>query len=79
MTGMKCAICKTGETHPGKTTVTLNREQTVVVIEAVDALVCDNCGHYYLDSATTQKVMATLDDAIARGTKLEILAMRAAA
>ncbi len=79
MTSMKCAICKTGETQPGKTTVTLNREQTVVVIEAVDALVCDNCGHYYLDSATTKKVMATLDDAIARGTKLEILAMRAAA
>ncbi len=76
---MKCVICKTGETHPGKSTVTLNRDQTVVVIEAVDALVCDNCGHYYLDSATTKKVMATLDEAIARGTKLEILALKAAA
>ena len=76
---MKCAICKIGETQPGKTTVTVNREQTVVVIEAVDALVCDNCGHYYLDSATTKKVMTTLDEAIARGTKLEILAMKAAA
>ncbi|MBK9014507.1 MAG: type II toxin-antitoxin system MqsA family antitoxin [Saprospiraceae bacterium] len=76
---MKCIVCKTGETHPGKTTVTLRRDQTVVVVEDVNALICDNCGHYYLDSPTTKKVMDTLTDAIARGTKLEILAMKAAA
>jgi len=29
---MKCVICKTGPTHAGATTVTLQRERTVVVI-----------------------------------------------
>lgn len=76
---MKCVICKTGEAKLGKTTVTLRRGQTVVVVEDVDALVCDHCGHYYLDAATTKKVLETLEQAIARGTKLEILAMKAAA
>lgn len=76
---MKCVVCKIGDTQPGKTTVTLRREQTVVVVEDVEALICNNCGHYYLDSPTTKKVMDTLTDAITRGTKLEILAMKAAA
>lgn len=76
---MRCVVCKTGETHPGKTTVTLRRGQTVVVVEDVDALICDHCGHYYLDAATTQKVLETLNQAVARGTKLEILVMKAAA
>jgi hypothetical protein len=29
---MKCTICKTGETHLGITTVTLQRDKSVVVI-----------------------------------------------
>ena len=75
---MKCVVCKTGETQPGRTTVTLRRASTVVVIEEVSAHVCDNCGHYYLDSETAKQVMNTLTQAIHRGTKLEILALKAA-
>ena len=75
---MKCVVCKTGETAQGFTTVTLRRDNTVVVMENVPAQICDNCGHYYLDSATAKRVMATLREAIERGTKLEILDLKAA-
>ena len=75
---MKCTVCKIGETKKGKATVTLRRDQTVVVVENVNAQICDNCGHFYLDANTAKKVMNTLKEAIARGTKLEILALQAA-
>lgn len=45
---MKCVICKTGETAPGKVTVTLQRDEATVLIKDVPAEVCDNCGEYYL-------------------------------
>ena len=37
---MQCTICKTGQTHPGTTTVTLQRDNTVVVIRDVPAEIC---------------------------------------
>ena len=75
---MNCTVCKTGKTAPGKTTVTLRRDGTVVIIEDVDAQICDTCGHYYLDSETAKLVMSKLNEALKRGTKLEILALQAA-
>jgi YgiT-type zinc finger domain-containing protein len=75
---MKCVVCKIGETEKGRTTVTLRRNSTVVIVEDVDAHICNNCGHYYLDSDTAKTVMAKLKDALQRGTKLEILPLKAA-
>lgn len=75
---MKCVVCKIGETEKGITTVTLRRGNTVVIVEEVDAHICNNCGHYYLDSDTAKNVMAKLKDALQRGTKLEILPLKAA-
>ena len=49
---MQCVICKTGQTHPGTTTVTLQLANTVVVIRDVPAEVCENCGGYYLSEPT---------------------------
>jgi len=58
---MKCAICKTGQTHSGITTVTLQRANTVVVIRDVPAEICDNCGEYYLSEPTAKRVYADAD------------------
>ena len=60
---MKCTICKTGEMHPGITTVTLQRDQSVVVIRDVPAEICENCGEYYLSAPIASRVYA---DATAR-------------
>ncbi len=49
---MKCPICRQGDTEPGTATVTLNRQHTTLVVKAVPASVCDNCGEDYLGVIT---------------------------
>ena len=46
---MKCAICRQGETGPGIATITLERGDMTLVVRAVPAQVCDNCGEEYVD------------------------------
>ena len=69
---MKCTICKTGETHPGTTTVTLQRNNSVVVIRDVPAEICENCGEYYLNEATASRVYADADATVKRHVEVEI-------
>lgn len=69
---MQCVICKTGETHPGKTTVTLQRGRTVVVIRDVPAGICEDCGEYYLDDLTAQRVYADAEQSFQRHVEVEI-------
>ncbi len=54
---MKCVICKRGNRAAGKTTVTLERDETVIVFRGVPAEVCDNCGEAYLDEAVTKSLL----------------------
>lgn len=69
---MKCVICKTGETHPGKTTVTLQRGRTVVVIRDVPAEICEDCGEYYLDEVAARRVYADAEQSFQRHVEVEI-------
>jgi YgiT-type zinc finger domain-containing protein len=57
---MKCVICRQGETVPGSTTVTLERDTLTLVIKNVPAQVCPNCGEAYVDEDVTARL---LDDA----------------
>ena len=70
---MKCVICKSGDTVPGKVTVTLQRGETVIVIRDVPAEICENCGEYYLDDAVASKVYSQGEDAVQRRAEVEIL------
>ena len=70
---MKCVICKQGQTAPGFVTVTLERAGTVLVIKDVPAEVCTQCGEYYLDDATTQRIMALGEDAVRHRAEVEVL------
>ena len=69
---MKCVICKTGQTHPGITTVTLQRDKSVVIIRDVPAEICDNCGEYYLSEDTARRVYADADGTVKRHVEVEI-------
>lgn len=69
---MKCVICKTGQTHPGTTTVTLQRDKTVVVIRDVPAEICDDCGEYYLSEPIARRVYADADGTVQRRVEVEI-------
>lgn len=70
---MKCVLCRQGDTGPGEVTVTLQRGETTVVIKAVPAEVCENCGEYYLSEEITDRVTATAEQAVAHGAEVEIL------
>ncbi len=70
---MKCVVCKTGDVIDGKTTVTLQRGETTVVIKDVPAQVCDQCGEYYLSETMTAKVLAMAEAAVDKGAEVEIL------
>lgn len=70
---MKCVICKTGETAPGKVTVTLQRGDVTVLIKDVPAEVCDNCGEYYLSEEISQRVLQQAESAMGHNAELEIL------
>ncbi len=70
---MKCVLCRQGDTGPGEVTVTLQRGETTVVIKAVPAEVCENCGEYYLSEEITDRVMAKAEQAVAHGAEVEIL------
>lgn len=69
---MKCTICKTGETHLGITTVTLQRDKSVVVIRDVPAEICDDCGEYYLSTPIVSRVYADADATAKRHVEVEI-------
>jgi YgiT-type zinc finger domain-containing protein len=70
---MKCVICKHGQTKPGLVTVTLERENSLVVIKKVPAEVCDNCGEYYLSDIITSQVLQRAEVAINNGAEVEII------
>ncbi|ALB41750.1 MULTISPECIES: type II toxin-antitoxin system MqsA family antitoxin [Nostocales] len=70
---MKCVICKHGETKPGLVTVTLERDECIIVLKKVPAEICDNCGEYYLSDAVTEQVLETAELAITKGAELEII------
>jgi YgiT-type zinc finger domain-containing protein len=69
---MKCAICKTGQTHAGATTVTLQRGESVLVFRGVPAEICEDCGEYYLDEVTARRLYVEAEQGFARHVEVEI-------
>jgi len=70
---MKCTVCKNGIMEYGKVSVTLQRDNTIVIIKDVPADVCGNCGEYTLSKEVTKKVIAQADEAAASNAEVEIL------
>ena len=69
---MTCIFCRTGKTHPGTTTLTLQENGTILVIEHVPAEVCDNCGEAYVDGATAKRLSEQADAAHREGVHVVI-------
>ncbi|MDH4084759.1 MAG: type II toxin-antitoxin system MqsA family antitoxin [Nitrospira sp.] len=75
---MKCVICKTGQTKPGKATVTLERQETTLVIKNVPAEVCTNCGEEYVDDKAASRLLKTAEDVAQRGVLVDVRSYEAA-
>lgn len=70
---MDCAICHVGRTAPGLATVTLEAGESIVIIKQVPADICDTCGEYYLDEATSEAVLESARRAAEAGAEVQIL------
>ena len=75
---MKCVICKNGANKPGEVTVKLERGKSIILVKNVPAMVCNNCGHYYLDEKTTRYIYKEADLAIKKGAEIEVINLKAA-
>jgi YgiT-type zinc finger domain-containing protein len=61
-----------GETQPGSTTMTLERDTTTVVFKNVPAEVCQTCGEAYLDATTTRHLLHILEEAVRIGVQVDV-------
>lgn len=69
---MNCVICKKGETQAGKTTITLERERTTLVIKEVPADVCKDCGEEYVSAEVTAQLLKSAEDVVRAGVQVDI-------
>ncbi|MGB3206538.1 MAG: type II toxin-antitoxin system MqsA family antitoxin [Crinalium sp.] len=57
----------------GLVTVTLERDNSIVIIKQIPADVCDNCGEYYLSDQIAGQVLQRAETAINNGAEVEII------
>ncbi|MCA2711004.1 MAG: type II toxin-antitoxin system MqsA family antitoxin [Microcystis sp. M015S2] len=58
---MECVICKYGTTRSSFVTVTLERDNCIVILKQVPADICHNYGEYYLSESVTAEVLQKAD------------------
>jgi YgiT-type zinc finger domain-containing protein len=69
---MKCVICKHGETIPGTTTVTLEREGLTYVVKGVPAQVCQNCNEAYVVETVAGELLKSAEQMVKSGALVDI-------
>ncbi len=69
---MKCVICKLGETRPGRTAITLERDAATLVFKAVPAEVCANCGEAYVAEEISRQILAAAELAARSGVQVDV-------
>jgi len=69
---MTCVICKQGQIHQGKATVTLERNGVTIVFKGVPASVCSNCGEEYVGEETTSRLLKAAEEAVRAGVQVDI-------
>jgi YgiT-type zinc finger domain-containing protein len=65
-------FCKSGETRPGTTTVTLEREGFTLVMKEVPAEICINCGEDYVEESVVHDIMILADKMSQSGTQIDV-------
>ena len=69
---MKCVVCKSGETRPGTTTVTFERDGLTLVMKEVPAEICHNCGEDYVDESVSRDIMAMAEKMSRSGAQVDV-------
>jgi len=76
---MDCVICKNGKTEQGLVTFSLERDGVIIVFKNVPALVCQNCGDFYLTEETTKLLLEKASKTAEKGVEFEIINFKTAA
>lgn len=69
---MKCVICKHGETRSGKTTITLERGESTMVIKDVPADVCQDCEEAYLTENISSQLLRMAEEGASEGILVDV-------
>ena len=75
---MNCVICRTGQTKPGKATVTLDRQETTLAVKNVPAEVCTNCGEEYVDQKAASRLLKIAEEVTPKGVQVDVRSYEAA-
>jgi len=75
---MICPICKCGQTKPGFTSVTLERDAMTLLVKQVPAEICENCGEEFIDEAASIQLLSTAEAAMRDGVQVELRQFAAA-
>jgi YgiT-type zinc finger domain-containing protein len=62
----------------GRTTVTVERDGTTIVVRNVPAEVCETCAEDYLDAAVASSLETVLQEASRSGVQFEVREYKAA-
>lgn len=73
----QCPVCKS-TMSAGNTDLTFRRDRSVVIIEGVPALVCDQCEEASVESNVAQKAYEIAENEILRRVALEFLKYKVA-
>ena len=76
---MICVICKNGETEPGVTTSTLERDDLILFVKDIPAKVCNNCGESYINSQTLARLHNMSPEDGERDDDVEVVVLKYAA
>lgn len=68
-----CTTCKNGEMKHGAVTVTLDKDNSLVVFRNVPANVCDLCGDYTIEGEIAKKLLQIAKDEREKGHECSIL------
>lgn len=69
---MICPICKCGHTRSGFASVTLERDNTTLVVQQVSALICDNCGEEFIEESAAAQLLNRAESAVHAGVQIEL-------
>ena len=70
---MKCAICVSGRTAKGFSTVLLKKDGTILVFKQVPSEICENCGEEYISSEINRMLLRHAREELNRNVSLEML------
>jgi YgiT-type zinc finger domain-containing protein len=66
---LRCAVCKNGETKPGKSVINITDDKSVFIFKNVPAKICHDCSEEYIDEEAVKLLLQTVHDSIKKGIK----------